>query len=164
LLVPAPKPSVDALVAKDKEELDGTRPLTDEADMKSAEAKCIEEIKIMLAHVEPVVEHQSEQADRAASDHKSPQLSAMTVVEAAAKLVPMVGEGGKRVRKGLPTLARESAVKTTVASESKPKVDPRSWTPRKQRQGEPPAEYKAYLVDWSKKRAHLAKKMGLKLN
>jgi len=87
----------------------------------------------------------------------------MTVVEAAAKLVPMVGEGGKRVRKGPPTLARESAVKTVVAGDPKPKLDPRTWKPRKQRDGEPPAEFKAYLVGWQEKRTKVAKRLGLKL-
>jgi len=163
LLLPTPKPSVDAPVAKDKEELDGTRPLTDEADAKSAEAKCVEEIETMLAHVEPTIEHQSEQAGRAASDHKSPQLSAMAVVEAAAKLVPMVGEGGKRVRKDAVHKAPKSSEKPEVAGDLKPKLDPRTWKPRKQREGEPPAEFKAYLVGWQEKRTKVAKRLGLKL-
>lgn len=56
---------------------------------------------------------------------------AQKVVEAAAKLVPMVGEGGKRVRRTAATSAKKTGAKAPAAGEPKPKLDPRTWTDRK---------------------------------
>jgi hypothetical protein len=151
LLMPVPKPSTDAPVAKDKEELDGTRPV---ADGLTIEAE--------LAHVEPVSEHQDEQEDRASSDNKSLQSSALAVVEAAAKLVPMVGEGGKRVRKDAVHKASKSEAKAEVG-EWTGEEDPRLWTPPKQKKHETAEVYKLRLAGWQAKQAKVAKRLGLTL-
>jgi hypothetical protein len=82
-------------------------------------------------------------------------------VETAAKLIPLVDEKGWRSRKD----AGPAAPKTekSAAEDPKPKLDPRTWKPRKQRDGESPAEFKAYLVQWTEKRAKVAKRLGVKL-
>jgi hypothetical protein len=85
------------------------------------------------------------------------------VVQAAAKLVPMVDEKGRRARKDAAPAAPKTGAKAPAAEDPKPKLDPRTWKPRKQRDGESPAEFKAYLVEWTEKRAKVAKRLGVSL-
>jgi len=114
-------------------------------------------------HVQATTEQsQGEQGGRASSDDKSLQPN-QPLVEAAAKLVPMVGEEGKRVWKKPVASGLKSEPKGKVAGKSETKLDPRTWKPRKQRDGEPLAEYKAYLETWTKKQAAVAKRCGVTL-
>jgi hypothetical protein len=208
LLLPAPKPSADALPPKDKEELDETPPpvegnplamnavwkipegeLDEVFDFSPEERQCADEkicccelelcctvdhtipykyrtksgetrLRNPATYVASSTEGQSKLAGCAANGHTPLQLIPVEV-ETAAKLIPLVDEKGRRSRKD----AAPAAPKTekSAAEDPKPKLDPRTWKPRKQRDGESPAEFKAYLVQWTEKRAKVAKRLGVSL-
>lgn len=92
------------------------------------------------------------------------------VVEAEAK-VPIVGPGGKRVQEGkkvtvLSTKLSNKATtdKKSVDAGSKKKfTDPREWTEPKKWDQESDSDFSARLVQWRKKRATVAKRLGVKL-
>jgi hypothetical protein len=199
LLTPTPKPSVDALIAKDKDELDGVSVLVDGIGPveKGPAPMSEEEIRILLEKSDievcrfiddctytditsvlnrcaveeafmqqnrkfPSTPCQSEQEDRASSDNKSPQPSMQVVpavVEDAARLVPMVGEKGKRVQKRAATLARKTSEKSEATSGDQ--IDPRDWTQPKRRSNETAAAYSARLKEFAAKQAKVMKRLGL---
>jgi len=206
LLLPAPKPVADALPPKDKEELDGTRPVVDAApptcgvwklagaeldevfDFSPEERACADEkvcccelefccctvdhtkpykyktksgetrLRDPAAYVGTAEEHQDKPEGCASSGHKPLQSSVPAVVEAAAKLIPLVDEKGRRSRKGAEPEAPKTE-KSAVGGKFS-KDDPNTWTAPKQRDNQTPEEFSAYLREWERKRAYALKRIA----
>jgi hypothetical protein len=147
LMTPVDQPPADAQVPKDKEEADCMKPVDEVEQVAGA----VEQEPIPVAAVE-----QAKLADA---------------------LIPVVGEGGKRVDKAAPRQVSPRKVvepkrgvvmgkcshKPFLKKDGSKADCVCQWTPPKRRGEESQAAYKSRISDWEKVRNAVAKKRGIVL-